>query len=88
MRLTRMQLRLIQEGLEHVINDAEFELEIHSNDEAICRWARETIEEAESIHQKLNIVVATITNLEQKSCEADIVLTPRIKPSEYLPSDP
>ena len=80
MRLTRSDLRLIQEGLEQVSHDAEFELDIHSNDEQICRWARETIEQAENIYAKINIIVETLTNLHQKDVSADVLLSPSIDP--------
>lgn len=85
MRLTRSDLRLIQEGLQMVISEAQMQLE-YENDEAILRWARETEEEAVEIDTKLEIVIATITNLQEKSCDADIILTPRIKPVEYEPT--
>ena len=83
MRLTRADLRLLQEGLELLNVDAEFELEIASDDESRCRWATDQIEQCESIYAKLNIVIDTNTNLANKSCDADIILTPRIKPVEY-----
>lgn len=80
MRLTRSQLRLIQEGLDMVISESALTLE-YENDEAILRWATETIEEAEAIYDKLNIVIDTITKLAERSCDADIILTPSITTS-------
>ena len=76
MRLTRSDLRLIQEGLEQVSHDAEFELEIHSNDEQICRWARDTIEQAENIYAKLNIIIDTLIDFHNKDVSADVLLAP------------
>ena len=82
MRLTRADLRLIQEGLQMIISEAQMQLE-YEVDEHILQWARETEDMAVEIDTKLEIVIATITNLQEKSCDADIILTPRIKPVEY-----
>lgn len=88
MRLTRMQLKLLQEGLELLIADAEETLEHCHNNRPVCQWANETIDDSSRIHEKLQIVIETIQNLEERSCDADIILTPRIKPSPHVPIDP
>ena len=76
MRLNRSDLRLIQEGLELLSHDAEFELEIASNDESRCRWATETIDQAETIYSKLNVIIEALTNLHKKDVSADVLLAP------------
>ena len=75
MRLTRSDLRLIQEGLQMVMTEAQLELE-YENDEAILRWARETEEQAIMIDEKIQIIVDTLTNLHKKDVSADVLLAP------------
>ena len=82
MILTRSDIRLLQSGIEHVVSDTEFELEINCDNEAICRWANETAEQAEALMEKLEQIYDALTNLYNKDVEADVLLTPA------LPSDP
>ena len=79
MRLDRSDMRLAQEGLDFVIQEAEYELEVRSDNEAICRWARETIDQATKIQEKLEIIIDTLTNLENRDVACDVMLTPGSK---------
>jgi len=79
MRLTKSDLRLLQEGLDHVCSDAEFELEINSDHEQICRAARISIQQAEKIYDKLSIIIETLTNLHYRDVQADVLLAPGVK---------
>ena len=88
MRLTTNELELLHEALASFEYEAEQALEIDFDNEPVCRWARETVQMCRKLADRIEIVINTIKNLEEKSCDADIILTPRIKPSEYLPSDP
>ena len=81
MRLTRLDIRLIQEGIQMVLSEAQFELE-HETSEPVLRWARETEEQAIIIDEKLEVIVETLTNLHKKDVSADVLLVPG------LPSDP
>lgn len=83
MRLTTNELELIHEGLAAFEYEAEQALEEDCNNPAICRWAKETIKMCEDISKKIENVIETIKNLEQRDVEADIILTPRIRPTEY-----
>ncbi len=76
MRLDRADLRLAQEGLDYVIQEAEFELELRSDNEAICRWASKTIEQAQKIQARLEVIIDTLTNLENRDIACDVLLTP------------
>ena len=71
----RMDLRLLEEGLDHVIQDAEHYLE-NSNDTASLRWAAEVIEQANGLIDKLNIVIDNMDKLANKGCNADVIFTP------------
>lgn len=86
MRLTTNELELIHEALACFEYEADQALEIDYNNEAVCRWARETINMIRDLTDKLVIVIESIKNLEQKDVESDIILTPRIKPVEYKPT--
>ena len=79
MRLNRCDLRLAQEGLDFVIQEAEYELEMRHDNEAVCRWARETIGQANLIQEKLEIIIDTLTNLENRDVACDVMLTPGAK---------
>lgn len=83
MRLTTNELELITESLACFEHEAEQALEMDYNNGPVCQWARDTIEMCDNLYRKIRIVIKTIKNLEERSCDADIVLTPRIKPAEY-----
>ena len=68
MSLDRADLFLAQE--------AEYELEVRSDNESICRWATETIEQAQKIQAKLEVIIDTLTNLENRDVACDVLLTP------------
>ena len=72
----RMDLRMLEEGLDHVIADAQEYLEIRADDEAVCRWADETIEQAQLLIEKINIVIENMDKLANKGCNADVIFTP------------
>ena len=76
MRLDRSDLRLAQEGLDFVIQEAEYELEMRSDNEAICRWANETIAQAQALQVKLEVIIDTMTNLDHRDVACDVLLTP------------
>ena len=78
MRLTRSDLRLMQQGLDHVIHDAEIELERNSNNEAICRWANETIKRSQELTEQLEVIYDTLTSLYNRDVEADVLLSPSL----------
>ena len=63
-----------------MIADAEEYLEIRADDETVCRWANETIDEAQTIMQKLDVIIETLTNLHDREVEADVLLSPAIDP--------
>lgn len=76
MRLDRADLWLAQEGLDLIIQEAEYELEVRSDNESICRWATETIEQAQKIQARLEVIIDTLTNLENRDVACDVLLTP------------
>ena len=76
MRLTTNELELIHEALACFEYEAEQALEQDYNNEAVCRWARETIEMIDSISNKIVDIVEVLKDLEQNDVSADVKLTP------------
>ena len=76
MRLTRNELELIHEALACFEYEAEQSLELDYNNEAVCRWARETIEMIDNISNKIVDIVEVLKDLEQNDVSADVKLTP------------
>lgn len=75
MRLTRSNLRLIQEGLDMIASEAQLQME-YENDDAVLRWASETEDEAIKIRDKLDIIIDTLTKLHKRQVAADVILAP------------
>ena len=76
MRLTTNELELIHESLACFEYEAEQALELDYNNEAVCRWARETIDMIEIISNKIVDIVEVLKDLEQNDVSADVKLTP------------
>ena len=76
MRLTTNELELLQEALASFEYEAEQALELDYNNEAVCRWARETIDMIEIISNKIEDIVEVLKDLEQNDVSADVKLTP------------
>ena len=78
MRLTTNELELLIEALASFEYEAEQALEIDYDNEPVCRWARDTIKMCQDLSDRIEIIIETIKNLEERSCDADVMLTPRI----------
>jgi hypothetical protein len=76
MKLDYNELEMIHEALDALRYEAQEALDDDDVNPATARWAYETIDSCDDLSDKIEIVMETVKNLQDRDVACDISLTP------------